>query len=70
MKQSVRICEVPTLDKFDLEVRDAAASLDTRECLALVADSSLTGLRVVRELDSIIAWRSGRRCACPTTAPN
>lgn len=30
----------------------------TRECLALVADTSLPGLRVVRELDSIIAWRS------------
>ncbi|SCB56110.1 putative transposase [Bradyrhizobium shewense] len=30
----------------------------TRECPALVADSSLPGLQVVRELDSIIAWRS------------
>jgi putative transposase len=29
----------------------------TRECLALVADTSLPGLRVVRELDVIIAWR-------------
>ena len=29
MKQSVRIYEVPTLDKFDLEVRDAAAFLDS-----------------------------------------
>src|SRR6187399_3479419 len=28
----------------------------TRECLALVADTSLPGLRVVRELDVIIAW--------------
>lgn len=29
----------------------------TRECLALVADTSLSGLRVVRELDVIIARR-------------
>ena len=35
----------------------------TRECLALVADTSLSGLRVGRELDAIIA-RRGK----PTTA--
>ena len=35
----------------------------TRECLALVADTSLPGLRVVRELDVIIAWR-GRPAMC------
>ena len=29
----------------------------TRECLALVADTSLSGRRVARELDAIIAWR-------------
>jgi Integrase core domain len=29
----------------------------TRECLATVADTSLSGLRVVRELDLLIAWR-------------
>jgi len=29
----------------------------TRECLALVADTSLSGLRFVRELDAIIRWR-------------
>jgi putative transposase len=29
----------------------------TRECLALVADTSLPGLRVVRELDALIATR-------------
>jgi len=29
----------------------------TRECLALIADSSLSGLRVARELDAIIHWR-------------
>lgn len=29
----------------------------TRECLALIVDTSLSGLRVVRELDAIIRWR-------------
>src|SRR5579872_705814 len=29
----------------------------TRECLALVADTSLPGPRVARELEAIIAWR-------------
>jgi putative transposase len=28
-----------------------------RECLALIADTSLSGARVVRELDAVIAWR-------------
>jgi putative transposase len=35
----------------------------TRECLALVADTSLPGLRVVRERDVAIAWR-GRPAMC------
>src|SRR5438477_934550 len=35
----------------------------TRECLALVADTSLPGLRVVRELENIIAAR-GRPAMC------
>jgi putative transposase len=35
----------------------------TRECLALVADTSLSGLRVGRELDAIIAGR-GKPAAC------
>jgi putative transposase len=35
----------------------------TRECLALVSDTSLPGLRVVRELDCLIAWR-GRPTMC------
>jgi putative transposase len=35
----------------------------TRECLALVADTSLPGLRVVRELEIIIAQR-GRLVMC------
>ena len=32
----------------------------TRECLALVADTSLSGRRVARELDAIIAHQIGR----------
>ncbi|MBN9264703.1 MAG: transposase family protein, partial [Hyphomicrobium sp.] len=35
----------------------------TRECLALVADTSLSGARVARELDAIIA-RRGRPKTC------
>jgi putative transposase len=35
----------------------------TRECLALVADTSLPGLRVVRELETVIATR-GRPAMC------
>jgi putative transposase len=35
----------------------------TRECLALVADTSLSGARVARELDLVIAVR-GRPCTC------
>ena len=35
----------------------------TRECLALVADTSLSGLRVGRELDALLAQR-GRPTAC------
>jgi len=35
----------------------------TRECLALVADTSLPGLRVVRELEAIVA-RRGRPVTC------
>jgi putative transposase len=30
----------------------------TRECLALVADTSLSGLRVARELDRLVVGRS------------
>lgn len=32
-----------------------------RECLTLVADTSLSGARVARELDAIIAARAYRR---------
>jgi putative transposase len=35
----------------------------TRECLALVPDTSLPGLRIVRELDALIAVR-GRPAMC------
>ena len=35
----------------------------TRECLALIADTSLSSLRVVRELDAIVAVR-GRPAMC------
>jgi putative transposase len=35
----------------------------SRECLCLVADTSLSGVRVVRELDAIIAER-GRPAMC------
>lgn len=35
----------------------------TRECLALVADTSLSGARVGREFDAVIAWR-GRPATC------
>ncbi len=42
----------------------------SRECLCLVADTSLSGKRVARELDAIIAVR-GRPLSCvPTTAPS
>lgn len=34
----------------------------SRECLALVADTSLSGARVTRELDDLI-----KRCGKPTT---
>ena len=42
----------------------------TRECLALVPDTSLPGQRVVRELDAVIARAAVPRCASPTTAPS
>ena len=42
----------------------------TRECLALVADTSLSGLRVARELDAVIAGAAGRTRSSPTTAPS
>ena len=36
----------------------------TRECLALVADTSLSGTRVARELDAVIALRRARPKTC------
>ena len=40
----------------------------TRECLALIADTSLSGLRVARELDALIARRGRPAPAFRTTA--
>src|SRR5260221_8024585 len=45
-------------ETLPVEARDVC----TRECLALVADSSIPGLRVARELDRIVAG-PGRRGA-------
>lgn len=36
----------------------------TRECLGLIADTSLSGIRVTRELDRIIAQRRARPQTC------
>jgi len=41
----------------------------TRECLALVADTSLPSPRVVRELDAIVAVRGRPAMWVRTTAP-
>jgi putative transposase len=29
----------------------------TKECLAVIADTSISGRRVARELDAVVAWR-------------
>ena len=42
----------------------------TRECLALVVDTSLSGMRVARELDAIVETRGRPLMSSPTTAPN
>lgn len=42
----------------------------TRECLMLVADTSLASVRVAGELDAIIAAAGSQRRACPTTEPS
>ena len=42
----------------------------TRECLALVPDTSLSGIRVARELDAIIARRGQPLRSSATTAPS
>jgi putative transposase len=42
----------------------------TRECLALVADTSLSGARVARELDAVIRQRAGPTPSSATTARN
>ena len=40
----------------------------TRECLALVPDTSLPGVRVAREIDEIMHAVASQRPACRTTA--
>jgi putative transposase len=42
----------------------------TRECLALIADTSLSEARVVRELDAVIAGAAGQPRSSPTTEPS
>ena len=42
----------------------------TRECLSLIADTSISGVRVARELDRIMAWRASPRLLSATTAQN
>ena len=40
----------------------------TRECLALVADTSISGVRVARELDRLVQERAAPRPSFATTA--
>jgi putative transposase len=42
----------------------------TKECLATVPDTSITGLRVESELDQVIARRGAPACINSTTAPS
>jgi putative transposase len=42
----------------------------SRECLTLVADTSLSGVRVAHELARVMARRGHPWCASATTAPN
>ena len=42
----------------------------TRECLALVPDTSISGIRVARELDRLVADRGKPRRSSATTAPS
>lgn len=42
----------------------------TRECLTLIADTSLSGLRVVRELDAIIRGRGRPDTIASDQAPS
>ena len=42
----------------------------TRDCLALVADTSLSGVRVARELDRVMIERASRRWWLATIAAN
>ena len=42
----------------------------TRECLALIVDNSLSGIRVARELDRIVEGATGPAWWSATTAPS
>ena len=49
----------------------AAVDDCTRECLALIADTSISGRRVARELDNIVGGEAdARRRSSATTAPS
>lgn len=41
----------------------------TRECLAAVADTSISGVRLARELDALIAWRGLPRLVVSDNGP-
>lgn len=41
----------------------------TRECLAAIADTSLSGARLARELDALIAWRGPPRLIVSDNGP-
>jgi putative transposase len=49
-----------------LAVRDDC----TRECLALVPDTSISGIRVARELDRLLAVYGKPKTTVTTTAPS
>ena len=42
----------------------------TKECLAAIADTSISGRRVARELDVVIAWRGRPNRSSPTMGPS
>ena len=42
----------------------------SRECLALLADTSISSARVAREFDRIIPWRGRPQTIVPITTPN
>ena len=42
----------------------------TRECLALIADTAISGARVTRELDQLLGERGKPKTIVNTTAPS